>query len=101
MIYSVWNQGAKLYNYFETPEVADRANAPKPSHIPAGKFGATPEVAAWPLPTDSKPIGQGPLPQGRIASTESSASAGAGARLWKWAIFGGVGYATYRWLNKR
>lgn len=91
MRYSVWNQGAKQYDYFETPEVVAKANAPKPS-LPTGKIGVTPEQAAWPLPKDAKRVGQGPLPQGRIASPEGARGIGPLG----YAVLGGLGYALWR-----
>ena len=96
MIYSVWNQGAKLYDYFETPEVAAKANAPKPS-MPVAKIGVTPECAAWPLPAGAKPVGKGPLPRGRIASPAGHR----GLTPFGYAVLGGLGWATYRWLKGR
>jgi hypothetical protein len=35
MIYSVWNQGARKYDYYGAPTVQDGANTPIPKHIRA------------------------------------------------------------------
>ncbi|MDP2607318.1 MAG: hypothetical protein Q8S00_32675 [Deltaproteobacteria bacterium] len=66
MIYSVWNQGKKLYDYYETNVEQNRVNAPKPS-IPTGKFGSTIEQSSWKLPIGSKMVGSGDHAKGRIA----------------------------------
>lgn len=69
MIYSVWNQGRGLYDYFQTSEVQDVANAPRPTHLRSTKLGLTPTQAAWPLPAGAKRIGSGEFARGRVAST--------------------------------
>ena len=68
MIYSVWNQGAHKYDYFETATVQKGANTPAPSHIRAEPLGATIDQAAWPLPSSARKIGSGEFAKGRIAS---------------------------------
>lgn len=100
MIYSVWNQAAKAYDYYETPETADTANAPKPQHIPTGTIGATVDQIGWPLPSGAKKIGTGELPEGRIASTTSSVAAGYASKVFRYAVIGGIGYALWRWAGK-
>jgi hypothetical protein len=68
MRYSVWNQVAREYDYYEAPTVQKSANTPVPSHIRAKPLGATIDQAAWPLPSTAKLIGRGKLAEGRIAS---------------------------------
>jgi hypothetical protein len=68
VIYSVWNQGARQYDYYEAPTVQNSANTPVPKHIRAKPLGATIDQAAWPLPSTAKLVGRGKLAQGRIAS---------------------------------
>lgn len=72
MIYSVWNQGARVYDYYEAPTVQNSANTPVPKHIRAKPLGATIDQAAWPLPSTAKLIGRGKLARGRIASHRGS-----------------------------
>lgn len=68
MIYSVWNQGALAYDYYETPEPNGKVNAPMPQHLRQTKLGLTAKQAAWPLPAGAVPRGRGAMPEGRIAS---------------------------------
>jgi hypothetical protein len=69
MIYSVWNQGRGVYDYYQTPEVQETANAPRPKHLRATQLGMTPAQAAWPLPSGATKIGSGEFARGRVAST--------------------------------
>jgi hypothetical protein len=59
MIYSVWNQAARQYDYYETSTVQKGANTPAPSHIRAKPLGATIDQAAWPLPAGARKVGSG------------------------------------------
>ena len=68
MIYSVWNQGARQYDYYETGQVQKEANTPPPRHIRPGPLGATIDQAAWPLPASARKVGSGEFARGRIAS---------------------------------
>ena len=74
MIYSVWNQGARAYDYYESPEVQKTLNTPSPSHIPAKEFGATVMQASWPLPASARKVGSGEFAKGRIASVRRALS---------------------------
>ena len=67
MIYSVWNQGAKAYDYYQSSAQQNGANTPSPSHLKKTSLGMTPEQAAWPLPSDARKLGRGAFPKGRIA----------------------------------
>lgn len=70
MKFSVWNNAARAYDYYETRGVGGiHAGAPPSSGSSA--LGATPDEAAWPLPADATKTGSGELPQGRIASREA------------------------------
>lgn len=71
MIYSVWNQGKSLYDYYESPNVQQKLNTPKPTHLASKPFGLTVDQAAWPLPGNAKYTGSGDLAKGRIASRSS------------------------------
>lgn len=76
MIFSVWNQGTSQFDYFETDELQQKLNAPKPSHLVQRTLGATPEQAAWPLPRNARPIGTGPNAIGRVAAHKNSGALG-------------------------
>jgi hypothetical protein len=76
MIYSVWNQGRGVYDYYQTPEVQESANAPRPRHLKQTQLGMTPEQAGWPLPAGATKIGSGEFARGRVASRSSSSSLG-------------------------
>jgi hypothetical protein len=68
MIYSVWNQPARQYDYYETGTMQKGANMPAPRHIRSEPLGATIDQASWPLPSSSRKIGSGEFAKGRIAS---------------------------------
>lgn len=73
MIYSVWNQSALVYDYYETPEPNGKVNAPMPKHLRPTKLGLTVRQAAWQLPPSAIFRGRGAEAVGRIASAGSSA----------------------------
>ena len=77
MIYSVWNQGARAYDYYESPELQKTLNTPIPSHIPSKDMGATVAQAAWPLPASARKVGSGEFAKGRVASRSASSPLGA------------------------
>lgn len=68
MIYSVWNQARGVYDYFQTPDLQNGANAPAPKHMKRRELGLTPVQASWPLPISAKKIGSGEFARGRVAS---------------------------------
>ena len=71
MLYSVWNQTQKGYDYYEAPDKADGVvNAPKPKHLSSSVLGISPESASWPLPSNAKRVGFGRYPKGRVASSK-------------------------------
>ena len=73
MMYSVWDHAARIYHYYETPDSSAATSAPKPAHLrSAHKLGLSPERAAWPLPSDAKPVGRGKYPKGMIASKHNA-----------------------------
>ena len=75
MIYSVWNQGAKRYDYYEDGKVYDRVNAPKP-RLPDKPLGVVAAKAVWPLPSSAKLTGHGDLAKGLVASKKSVSGLG-------------------------
>ena len=68
MIYSVWNQGAGAYDYYESSNVQHTLNTPSPNHIRVKELGATIDQATWPLPTAARKVGSGKFAKGRVAS---------------------------------
>ena len=76
MIYSVWNQAARRYDYFETSEPASTVNAPPPKHLRPAKLGLTPTQASWPLPASARAVGSGPEARGRVAHRRGGELAG-------------------------
>ena len=74
MIYSVWNQGARVYDYYQSPEVQHTLNTPVPKHIRPKEYGVTVDQASWPLPASARKVGSGELAKGRIASRGGAGS---------------------------
>lgn len=73
MIYSVWNQPSRQYDYYRCTKLQKKANTPKPTHLlRSAKLGLTVNQAAWPLPKDAIRIGSGPYARGRVASLSGS-----------------------------
>lgn len=73
MIFSVWNQGTRRYDYYESPQPEASANVEKPRHLRTRKLGSTVTQAAWPLPANARMVGSGDQAHGRIASRGGSA----------------------------
>lgn len=68
MIYSVWDQARRVYDYYDAPSKVDGlTSVPAPTHISSTTLGAAPDRAAWPLPSNAQPIGSGKYPRGMIA----------------------------------
>jgi hypothetical protein len=76
VIYSVWNQGAGRFDYFEDGVPNAKANAPKPSHLVSRELGSTVDQAAWPLPAGARRTGSGSVAIGRVATRKSAAALG-------------------------
>lgn len=68
MLYSVWNQGAGGFDYYEAPGVEGKVNVPKPTHLRSRTLGSTPTQAAWPLPAGARKVGSGEVARGRVAA---------------------------------
>ena len=81
MMYSVWNQGAGKYDYYQTSEVQNVVNTPAPNHLKnlggRSTLGLSVDQASWPLPMSAVKVGSGEFAKGRIASkTRGSGLAG-------------------------
>lgn len=71
MMYSVWNASKRAYDYYETSQPGP-THAPPAAHVSmVGGLGATPDEAAWRLPTGARKVGSGATARGRIASLGS------------------------------
>lgn len=79
MIYSVWNQPSRSYDYYEAPDKQLGANTPSPKHIDTLKLGVPVDRAGWPLPGNAVKVGSGDRAKGRIASRPGASRAGLGA----------------------
>lgn len=94
MKYSVWNDNARRYDYYQTSETGP-THAPPPSHLrPKSELGATPEEAAYRLPSHAAPAGSGDLAQGRIASLGDDAPSTSSTSPLVWLGLGALGVAT-------
>lgn len=71
--YSVWNPGTRMFDYYQTSEMATVSNVEKPPHLQARTLGATVEQACWRLPTDARYTGSGEQAVGKIALPASRA----------------------------
>lgn len=77
MIYSVYNVGARGYDYYENGAAEASANVEKPPHLVSRTLGSTIDQAAWPLPANAKLVGHGEHAIGRVASRSSGSALGA------------------------
>lgn len=76
MMFSVWNQGAEAFDYYEDGRAQDVLNVEKPAHLVNRTLGSTVDQAAWPLPSDARLVGRGPVPVGRIAARRGAGALG-------------------------
>jgi len=69
MLYSVWNTGARRYDYYQAVgSLRDGVFAPKASLPSGGKLGVAADRAGRPLPGGAKLVGHGDHAQGVIAT---------------------------------
>lgn len=93
MIYSVWNTGARRYDYYEAhAKPSTHAGAPPASS--SSSLGATPDQAAWRLPAGARLVGSGDLARGRVASL--GGSDGFQLDLKQSFVYGVIGYLLWR-----
>lgn len=95
MKYSVWNNAARRYDYYQA-QGTNEIHAGAPPRASSFALGATPEQAAWPLPAGAVKIGSGDVPEGRIASTEG----GIKIDLTKSIIYGVLGYFLWKAIKR-
>ena len=106
MMFSVFRYGAGVYDYYEGAPSTE-THAGRPPIRQHAEIGATPEQAAWIVPSGAKKIGTGVMPRGRIAVLpENSEGLGgisdiASSSVGKLAIVGGLAYWAYKIWGKR
>jgi hypothetical protein len=93
MIYSVWDNGARRYDYYEGGK-ATATHAGAPPRASSSSLGATPEQAAWPLPPGARRVGSGDLARGRVASLDGNDGGGVDIKMA--VIYGAIGYLLWR-----
>jgi hypothetical protein len=76
MVYSVWNQPMRRYDYYQSSKPEMEANVEKPSHLRNRALGSTVEQSAWPLPLNARRVGFGDVAKGRVASTNGGGALG-------------------------
>ncbi len=103
MIYSVWNQGAGVFDYFESPDQQASLNVEPPGHLVSRTLGSTIDQAAWPLPGNVRQIGSGDAAVGRVATRKIGAlgddAAGSGS-LVKIGLLAGAAVLAWKYLLK-
>lgn len=73
MIYSVWNSGARQYDYYQTSQPSP-VHAGAPRHVAkSSPLGATVDDALYPLPPGATRIGSGPIAKGKVARASGTA----------------------------
>lgn len=69
MRYSVYDYTRRAYDYYEAPGPGGtHAGSPPMGRTSDSDIGAPPDAASWRLPAGARKVGEGALPQGRIAS---------------------------------
>lgn len=103
MKYSVYNFGKGAFDYYEDARQNHSLNAPKPSHLVSRTLGSTVEQASWPLPSDARLTGSGPVAVGRVASRGGGALGDAvlGSPLGKAAALLAAAILAYKYLVPR
>ena len=104
-MYSVWNQGVGMFDYFQDDVVQADLNAAPPKHLASRALGSTVDQAAWPLPPDARPVGQGVAPVGRIASRTGGGALGGvlggDDAILKAGLLAAAGFLAWRELRPR
>lgn len=68
MIYSIFNNGTRTYDYYDDGRPSTATHQSPPGRLGPTSLGATPEEAAYRLPSGATKVGSGSLARGRIAS---------------------------------
>ena len=100
MIYSVWNQAEKRYDYFANGAKNGKVHAPSPKHIRSGsKLGATAVSSAWRLPTGAKLVGHGDIAKGRVAIAGAQ-DFGIPLTITQFALLGAAAWLAWKFVGK-
>lgn len=94
MKFSTWNSAARNYDYYDAPGTQG-IHVGAPPRVRGSDLGATPDQAAWRLPSNATRVGSGELPQGRIASLGDSSSITAPS-MTTIAIVAAIGYFAWK-----
>jgi len=96
VIYSVYNYGARAYDYYEgSGPSGTHAGTPRIAP-PKSELGASPEQAAWVLPRGARKIGSGDLPRGSIAALAGADPATDGSGVMQIGIYAAIAYVLWR-----
>ena len=104
MMYSVWNQATRRFDYYRDDRRSEETSSPKPKHLSHHTLGATPEEAAWPLPEEAVLVGHGKYPKGYVASLEGKRGAlgtflfGLDLTLTNIALLGALGFVGWKYV---
>jgi hypothetical protein len=102
MIYSVWNQNARAYDYYESSGAVP-ISSPSPRHLKSTEtLGIPPEKAGWPLPPSARLVGRGQVAKGVIAlDTPPDGLGGIGTTPASPLLLAGIAGALYYFFGRR
>jgi hypothetical protein len=72
----VYRYDDRIYDYYQGSGPKGTHASSPPKTFGKSALGATPEQAAWKLPSDAVKIGSGAMPKGRIASSSTGMGLG-------------------------
>ena len=101
MRYSVWNYRERRFDYYDAPgpQEGTHVGAP-PQPLVRSPMGATPDQAAWKLPTGARKVGSGAQAHGKVASLGDTGTSLLGM-LPPAPVSIGIGLAAYLLLRKK
>ncbi len=90
-IYSVWNLGKRLYDYYSVgAHLGTHITQPSSHSLVGSSLGLTPDEFAARVPSNAVKVGSGPVAQGQVASFGESGVART------WIIYGVLAYVAWR-----
>lgn len=95
--FSVWNYRARAYDYYDAPDTSGTHVDAPPTPLVRSRLGATPDQAAWSLPTGAVKVGQGARAEGKVASLGEDLLTSSSV---PW-IAGGIAAIWYFWKKGR
>lgn len=97
MKYSVWNIDRRVYDVYDGPG-PHGTHAGSPRARVRSDLGATPDGAAWKLPSSAVKVGESDVPIGRIAAMPHALPMG-DVDLPTLGIYAGIAYLAWRALR--